>query len=53
MKQAAVGFRVHSGWSALVTVSLENGSPTVLSRERVHLVVAHPTNDPDDKAIGA
>jgi hypothetical protein len=38
MKQAAVGFRVHSGWSALVTVSLENGSPTVLSRERVHLV---------------
>jgi hypothetical protein len=38
MKQAAVGFRVHSGWSALVTVSLENGAPTVLSRERVHLV---------------
>jgi hypothetical protein len=38
MKQAAVGFRVHSGWSALVTVSLENGAPTVVSRERVHLV---------------
>jgi hypothetical protein len=38
MKQAAVGFRVHSGWSAVVTVSLENGVPTVLSRERVHLV---------------
>ena len=38
MKKAAVGFRVHSGWSALVTVSLENGAPTVLSRERVHLV---------------
>jgi hypothetical protein len=38
MKQAAVGFRVHSGWSALVTVSLENDAPTVLSRERVHLV---------------
>src|SRR5258706_12936359 len=38
MKQAAVGFRVHSGWSALVTVALENGIPTVLSRERVHLV---------------
>jgi hypothetical protein len=38
MKQAAVGFRVHSGWSALVAVSLEKDAPTVLSRERVHLV---------------
>jgi hypothetical protein len=38
MKQAAIGFRVHSGWSALVAVSLENDIPTVLSRERVHLV---------------
>jgi hypothetical protein len=38
MKQAAVGFRVHSGWSALVTVSLENDAPIVLGRERVHLV---------------
>jgi len=38
MKQAAVGFRVHSGWSALVATSLENGTPTVVSRERVHLV---------------
>jgi hypothetical protein len=38
MKQAAVGFRVHSGWSALVAVSLEKGAPTVLSRQRVHLV---------------
>jgi hypothetical protein len=38
MKQAAVGFRVHSGWSALVTVSLENDAPIVLSRERAHLV---------------
>ena len=38
MKQAAVGFRVHSGWSVLVAVSLENDEPIVLSRERVHLV---------------
>ena len=38
MKRAAVGFRVHSGWSALVAVSLENDGPIVLSRERVHLV---------------
>lgn len=38
MKRAAVGFRVHSGWSALVTVSLEKDGPIVLSRERVHLV---------------
>lgn len=38
MKQAAVGFRVHSGWAAVVAVSLEKGEPVVLSRERVHLV---------------
>jgi hypothetical protein len=38
MKRAAVGFRVHSGWSALVAVSLEKDEPVVLSRERVHLV---------------
>lgn len=39
MKQAAIGFRVHSGWSALVAVSLENRTPTVLFRERLQLVV--------------
>jgi len=38
MKTAAVGFRVHSGWSAVVAVCLENGKPVVLRRERVHLV---------------
>jgi hypothetical protein len=38
MKQAALGFRVHSGWTALVAVSLENGSPRVLLRQRPQLV---------------
>src|SRR5258708_20946629 len=38
MKQAAVGFRMHSGWSALVTISLENDAPVLLGSERVHLV---------------
>jgi len=38
MKQAAIGFRVHSGWAAMVAVGLENGAPSVLARERVHLV---------------
>jgi len=37
-KQATLGFRVHSGWTALVTVCLEKGAPVVLARERVHLV---------------
>src|SRR5258708_38097663 len=37
-KQAALGFRVHSGWVALVAVSLEKGAPVVLARQRVHLV---------------
>ncbi len=37
-KQATLGFRVHSGWTALVAVCLEKGAPVVLARERVHLV---------------
>jgi hypothetical protein len=36
--QAALGFRAHSGWTALVAVSLEKGAPVILARERVHLV---------------
>jgi hypothetical protein len=38
MNKAAVGFRVHSGWSAVVVVSLEDGEPVVLRRERVQMV---------------
>ena len=38
MKSAAVGFRPHSGWTALVALSLERGEPVVLIRERLHLV---------------
>ena len=38
MKKAVVGFRVHSGWSAVVAVCLEKGAPAVLQRQRVQLV---------------
>jgi hypothetical protein len=38
MKQAALGFRAHSGWTAVVAVTLEAGSPVVLLRDRPHLV---------------
>ena len=38
MKHAAVGFRAHSGWTALVGISLEESSPQVLLRQRPHLV---------------
>ena len=38
MRKAAVGFRVHSGWTAMVAFSLENGAPVVLSRQRLQLV---------------
>lgn len=38
MKRAAVGFRVHSGWAALVALAVTKGTPAVLLRERVHLV---------------
>jgi hypothetical protein len=37
-KQAAIGFRVHSGWAAAVAVCVEKGAPVVLARQRVHLV---------------
>jgi len=38
MKKAAVGFRVHSGWAAMVAVALEKSGPVLLYRERPHLV---------------
>ena len=38
MKDAALGFRAHSGWTALVALSVSKGSPSILARERVHLV---------------
>jgi hypothetical protein len=38
VKHAAVGFRVHSGWTAVVVVSLEKNEPRVLARQRTHLV---------------
>lgn len=38
MKKVAVGFRVHSGWSAVVVVSLEQGAPVVLRRMRLQMV---------------
>lgn len=38
MKPAALGFRAHSGWTALVAVALEEGFPVPLLRERPHLV---------------
>jgi hypothetical protein len=37
-KQAAVGFRVHSGWAAAVAVCVDKGEPVVLVKQRVHLV---------------
>jgi hypothetical protein len=40
MKQVALGFRAHSGWTALVAIALDEGSPLVLLRERPHLVQA-------------
>jgi hypothetical protein len=38
MKNAALGFRAHSGWTALVALYVSKGSPLILARERVHLV---------------
>ena len=38
MKIAALGFRAHSGWTALVAASVSKGIPFVLARQRLHLV---------------
>jgi len=38
MKTAALCFRVHSGWTALIAVAVEKGKPIVLTRQRPHLV---------------
>ena len=38
MKRAAIGVRAHSGWTAMVAIALEEGSPWVLWRGRPHLV---------------
>jgi len=38
MNRAAIGFRVHSGWTAMVAVSLEKGMPAVLERQKLVLV---------------
>ena len=38
MQSAALGFRVHSGWTSLVAIAVVDKMPMVLSRRRVHLV---------------
>jgi hypothetical protein len=38
MNQTAIGLRAHSGWTAMVAIALEEGSPWVLWRGRPHLV---------------
>jgi hypothetical protein len=38
VKQAALGFRVHSGWTAVVALALEKGELQVLARQRLRLV---------------
>ena len=38
MNRAAIGFRVHSGWAAMVAVSLEKGEPAVLDKRKLLLV---------------
>jgi len=38
MKSAAVGFRVHSGWAAVVALAVNKGGPFILARERARLV---------------
>jgi len=39
MTPAALGFRVHSGWTSLIALALEKNQPIILARQRPHLVV--------------
>jgi hypothetical protein len=38
MKSAALGFRAHSGWTAVVALAAMQGVPSILARQRLHLV---------------
>jgi hypothetical protein len=38
MKPAALGFRVHSGWTSLIVLAQESNQPIILARQRPHLV---------------
>jgi hypothetical protein len=38
MKSVAVGFRAHSGWTALIVLAVTKGVPSLLARQRLHLV---------------
>jgi hypothetical protein len=42
MKQSAVGFRVHSGWAAAVTLTGPQTSPVVEDRRRIELADGTP-----------
>jgi hypothetical protein len=38
MQPAALGFRVHSGWTSLIALALGKNHPVILTRQRPHLV---------------
>jgi hypothetical protein len=38
LESAALGFRAHSGWTALIALAVSKGKPAVLARQRLHLV---------------
>lgn len=63
MRKAAIGFRVHSGWAALVAVAGSLESPEVVARRRIEIAdpgirgskqpfhAAEPLEFPDAKAF--
>jgi hypothetical protein len=46
MQSAALGFSPHSGWSAMIALSVTRSGPCVLARSRVQLIDDH---DPESK----
>jgi hypothetical protein len=45
-KRAALGFRAHTGWAALVAAAGPPSSPTVVQRERVEIMPGKDANGP-------
>lgn len=45
-KRAALGFRVHTGWAALVAAAGPASSPAILRRERVEMIAGHDPGAP-------
>jgi hypothetical protein len=50
-QQAAIGFRVHSGWAVVVAVAGTGGSPRIVLRKRIELITPDIPKQPYHAAV--